>query len=44
MTMNDSWGYQKADDNWKIAADRDSQSDHVLARHGQLSAEYRAET
>ena len=43
MTMNDSWGYQKADDDWKIAQDSRAQPDYLRARYRQLSAQYRAQ-
>ena len=44
MTLNDSWGYQRADDNWKIVQDRHSQPHPVRARRRQLPAEHRTET
>jgi hypothetical protein len=38
MTMNDSWGYQRADDNWKSPR-QCPQPDHLRARWRQLSVE-----
>ena len=43
MTMNDSWGYQTADDDWKSPKTDRAQPDHLRARYRQLSAEYRAQ-
>ena len=42
MTLNDSWGFQRADDNWKDPAHRDPQPDHLRPRRRQLPAQYRA--
>jgi hypothetical protein len=40
MTMNDSWGYQAADDNWKKLTDHPAQPDHMRTRRWQLPAEH----
>ena len=42
MTMNDSWGYQAADDAWKSPKTDRAQPGIVRARRRELSAEYRA--
>ena len=42
MTLNDSWGYQRADDNWKTSQHRHPQPDHLRPRRRQLPAQHRA--
>ena len=44
MTMNDSWGYQKADDDWKTPKTDRAQPGHLRARRRQLPAEHRPES
>ena len=44
MTLNDSWGYQRADDDWKSSSRVVQQFDHLRARWRQLSAQHRPET
>ena len=41
MTMNNHWGYNKADQNWKSARDLDPQPDRLRRQGRQLSLERR---
>ena len=42
MTLNESWGFNRADDQLEDTEDDRRQPDHLRARRRQLSAEYRA--
>ena len=39
MTMNESWGYHRADDNWKTPKTHRAQPGHLRPRWRQLSAQ-----